>query len=72
LRYCPTIISDRRSQIVGWNQAAANVFLDFEQIIPAERNIIRLLFARKEFKSLAVNWEHFVRGYIAIFRTYYG
>lgn len=49
-----------------------NVFLDFEQIIPAERNIIRLLFARKEFKSLAVNWEHFVRGYIAIFRTYYG
>ncbi len=46
--------------------------MDFEQIIPAERNIIRLLFARKEFKSLAVNWEHFVRGYIAIFRTYYG
>lgn len=72
LRYCPTIVSDRRSQIVGWNQAAANVFLDFEQINPAERNIIRLLFARKEFKSLAVNWEHFVRGYIAIFRTYYG
>ncbi|MET3507313.1 helix-turn-helix transcriptional regulator [Halalkalibacter oceani] len=72
LRNCPSIITDRRCFIVGWNEAAANVFLDFAQIPPAERNLIRLLFARKEFRSLAVNWVEFVRGFIAIFRTYYG
>ncbi|MEH7547573.1 helix-turn-helix transcriptional regulator [Neobacillus vireti] len=72
LRYCPIIISDRRCHIVGWNQAAAHVFLDFEQIVPEKRNLIELLFSRKEFKSLAVNWEHFVKGFLAIFRTYYG
>ncbi|GIP31576.1 helix-turn-helix transcriptional regulator [Paenibacillus sp. J2TS4] len=72
LRCCPTIISDRRCQIVGWNPAASHVFLDFEQIPPEERNMIRLLFARKEFRRLAVNWEHFVRGFLAIFRAYYG
>ena len=72
LRYCPTIISDRRCHIVGWNEAAAHVFINFDQIPPEERNLIRLLFSRKEFRSLAVNWEHFVRGFIAIFRTYYG
>ncbi|MBT2573096.1 helix-turn-helix domain-containing protein [Bacillus sp. ISL-51] len=72
LRYCPTIISDRRCHIVGWNQAAAHVFLDFEQIPPEKRNLIELLFSRKELRSLAVNWEHFVKGFIAIFRTYYG
>ncbi|MBB6669872.1 helix-turn-helix transcriptional regulator [Cohnella nanjingensis] len=72
LRYCPTIISDRRCQIVGWNEAAAHVFLGFEAVPPEQRNMIRLLFARKEFRRLAVNWEHFASGYLAIFRAYYG
>lgn len=72
LRYCPTIISDRRCQIVGFNQAAAHVFMDFHQIPVEQRNMIRLLFTRKEFRSLAVNWEHFVKGFLSIFRAYYG
>ncbi|GIN84537.1 transcriptional regulator [Heyndrickxia sporothermodurans] len=72
LTYCPTIITDRKCFIVGWNQAAANVFLDFEQVEEEQRNLIYLVFARKELRSLAVNWEHFVRGFLAIFRTYYG
>ncbi|MBE1444060.1 helix-turn-helix transcriptional regulator [Paenibacillus sp. OAS669] len=72
LRNCPTIISDRRFQIVGWNQAASHVFLDFDQVPVEQRNIIRLLFTRKEFRSLAVNWEHFASGFLSIFRSYYG
>lgn len=72
LTYCPTIITDRHCHIVGWNLAATLVFLDFEQIPEDERNLIRLVFARKEFKALAVNWEHFAKGFLAIFRTYYG
>lgn len=72
LRYCPTIITDRRYDIVGWNEAASHVFLDFEQIPFEQRNMIRLLFTRKELQRLAVNWEHFTRGYLAIFRAYYG
>ncbi|TVX96903.1 helix-turn-helix transcriptional regulator [Cohnella terricola] len=72
LTYCPTIISDRRCHIVGWNEAAAHVFLDFEQIPPEQRNMIRLLFTRKEFERLAVNWEQFASGFLAIFRAYYG
>jgi transcriptional regulator with XRE-family HTH domain len=72
LRYCPTIISDRRCHIVGWNEAAAHVFLDFEKLPPNERNMIRLLFTRKEFQRLAVNWEEFASGFLAIFRAYYG
>lgn len=72
LAYCPTIITDRHCHIVGWNPAAAHVFLDFEQIPNDQRNLIRLVFTRKELKSLAVNWEHFAKGFLAIFRTYYG
>ncbi|MBP1934353.1 helix-turn-helix transcriptional regulator [Ammoniphilus resinae] len=72
LKYCPTLITDRHFQIVGWNRAAAHVFLDFEQISWDQRNLIRLVFIRKELRSLAVNWEHFVKGFLAIFRSYYG
>ncbi|MGN4425916.1 helix-turn-helix transcriptional regulator [Bacillus cereus group sp. MYBK30-1] len=72
LTYCPTIITDRYCHIVGWNSAAAHVFLDFEQIPNDQRNLIRLVFTRKELKALAVNWEHFAKGFLAIFRTYYG
>ncbi|MEW9698569.1 helix-turn-helix transcriptional regulator [Paenibacillus sp. SI8] len=72
LRDCPTIISDRRCNIVGWNPAAAGVFLDFEKIPLEERNMIWLLFTRKELKALAVNWSDFVKGFLAMFRSYYG
>ncbi|WP_166242945.1 helix-turn-helix transcriptional regulator [Paenibacillus turpanensis] len=72
LRSCPAIISNRRCQIVGWNEAAAQVFIDFEQIPPEQRNMIRLVFARREFKRLAVNWEQFASGFLAMFRAYYG
>ncbi|MEW9673965.1 helix-turn-helix transcriptional regulator [Ammoniphilus sp. 3BR4] len=72
LKHCPTYITDRHFQIVDWNRAAAHVFLDFEQIPWEQRNLIRLVFTRKELRSLAVNWEHFVKGFLAIFRAYYG
>lgn len=72
LKYCPTIISDRHCHIVGWNEAASQVFLNFTDIPFQQRNMIRLLFVRKEFQRLAVNWEQFARGYLSIFRAYYG
>lgn len=72
LQFCPTIITDRRYFIVGWNEAASHVFLDFEQVPIDQRNMIRLLFTRKELQRLAVNWDHFIGGFLAIFRAYYG
>ena len=72
LRYFPTIVSDRRSNVIGWNEAAAKVFIDFGSVPAQERNILWILFTRKEFKVLAGNWNDFIRGFVAIFRSYYG
>ena len=72
LKYCPVLITDRKCNIVGWNKAAAYVFVDFERIPPEERNVIRLLFTRQEFRRLAVNWEQFSGGFLSMFRSYYG
>ena len=72
LRYCPTIVSDRRCGVVGWNAAAAMVFIDFGQVPPEDRNLIWLLFTRKEFRALAANWNGLVGGFVALFRSYYG
>ncbi|OWA34557.1 transcriptional regulator [Saccharibacillus sp. O16] len=72
LTYCPAIVSDRMCNIVGWNEAACFVFLDFERIPSERRNMIRLLFERPEFRRLAVNWEQFASGFLSMFRSYYG
>lgn len=72
LQHYPVLVSDRKCQIVGWNHAASAVFMDFGMVPPEERNMIGLLFKRKEFKALAVNWEDFARGFISMFRSYYG
>ncbi|MDO3408909.1 helix-turn-helix transcriptional regulator [Saccharibacillus sp. CPCC 101409] len=72
LTCCPVIVSDRMCNIVGWNEAARCVFLDFERISADERNMIRLLFTRREFRRLAVNWEQFASGFLSMFRSYYG
>ncbi|MCH5585585.1 helix-turn-helix transcriptional regulator [Shimazuella sp. AN120528] len=72
LRHFPTIVSDSRCNIIEWNQAAAGVFLNFDQIPQEERNMIWLLFTRRELRQLAVNWPDFVRGFLALFRSYYG
>jgi len=72
LSSCPAIVSDRHFQIVGWNEAASHIFLDFELLPPEKRNLIRLLFERREFRRLAVNWERFVSDFLSIFRSYYG
>jgi transcriptional regulator with XRE-family HTH domain len=72
LRHCPSIISDRRCGIVGWNRAAATVFIDFGLVRPEDRNLVWLLFTRKEFKALAANWSGLVGGFVALFRSYYG
>ncbi|MFC0212333.1 helix-turn-helix transcriptional regulator [Paenibacillus chartarius] len=72
LTLCPAIVSDRRSQIVGWNTAAEVVFLPFADVPVEQRNMIELLFSRKELRRLAVNWERFVLGFLSIFRAFYG
>ena len=72
LRYCPTIVSDRRCGVVAWNAAAAAVFIDFGLVRPEDRNLIWLLFTRKEFKALAANWVGLVAGFVALLRSYYG
>ncbi|GAA0392434.1 helix-turn-helix transcriptional regulator [Paenibacillus motobuensis] len=72
LRYCPAIITDRHYNIVAWNAAASQVFINFDSIPYEQRNMISLLFTRKELRRLAVNWEDFVSGFLAIFRAYYG
>lgn len=72
LEHYPTIVSDRRCNVVSWNKAAAAVFIDFAKVPMEERNIIWLLFTRKEFKVLAANWTDFIRGFVAMFRSYYG
>lgn len=68
----PTLVSDRKCNIIGWNEAASKVFIDFGSVPEEDRNMLWILFTRKEFKALAGNWNDFIRGFVAMFRSYFG
>jgi len=40
----PSFVMGRRWDVLGWNRAARAFFLDFEQVLPDERNMVWLVF----------------------------
>jgi transcriptional regulator with XRE-family HTH domain len=53
----PALLLGRFNDILGWNAAAAALYLDFEELEPAERNYTRLLFLDPRMRSLYPDWE---------------
>lgn len=66
----PAYITGRRCNIMAWNQAAVDVFINFEAIEAEERNLLWLLFTNASFRKLFVDWEKLAKDLTAIFRTY--
>ncbi|GAA2341862.1 helix-turn-helix domain-containing protein [Dactylosporangium salmoneum] len=57
----PAIVLARRLNIVGWNDAAAALYLDFGALPVKERNYLRLMFLHPGFRALHREWEHDAR-----------
>ncbi|MDF3140641.1 MULTISPECIES: helix-turn-helix transcriptional regulator [unclassified Streptomyces] len=47
----PAYVVSRRLDILGWNRLAATVFGDWAQLMPEERNIVRLIFLSPETRD---------------------
>jgi hypothetical protein len=68
----PAHIKTPRWDIVAWNAAMAEVFGDFVQYPPEERNTLWLLFTKPTFRNIMLDWEVDARRVIARFRLDYG
>ncbi|MBE7212103.1 MAG: helix-turn-helix domain-containing protein [Gluconacetobacter diazotrophicus] len=65
----PAYVRNSRFDILAWNDAVAEVFVDYGSLAPHERNTVRLLFLHPSYRTLIVDWERMARGYVAAFRA---
>ena len=68
----PAYIIGRRWDLLAWNDAAADIFTDFNQIAQKDRNILLLMFTAPAMQSLfGEAWAGEAKRMLASFRTIY-
>jgi transcriptional regulator with XRE-family HTH domain len=64
----PAMILNRRMDVLAWNHGATALMLDFGELPAHERNLIRLTFLHKTFRSLYADWPRAARECVAVLR----
>ena len=65
----PAYVRNSRLDILAWNPAVADLFVDFGALRPHERNTLRLTFLYPPYRSLIRDWEPFARVMLRVFRA---
>jgi transcriptional regulator with XRE-family HTH domain len=60
-------IRNGRFDILAWNAAVADLFVDYSTLQPHERNTLRLLFLYPPYRTLIIDWEEMTRGMLSSF-----
>ena len=68
----PTFVLGRRWDVLAWNRAALAFYLDFEQVLANERNLLWLIFTNSTLRSSIVDWRTRAQDTLARFRADYG
>ncbi len=65
----PAYLRNSRLDILAWNPAVADLFVDYGELEPHERNTLRLLFLYPPYRSLIRDWKQMALGTISVFRA---
>lgn len=65
----PAYVRTTRLDILVWNDAIADLFVDYASLLPHERNTLRLLFLYPPYRTRILDWEPMARGMMATFRA---
>lgn len=66
----PAYVTSRRWDLLAWNAATTELFFDFAQLPPMERNLLLLAFAHPHARTLfGQQWTETVRAMLAQFRS---
>ncbi|MBE1582084.1 helix-turn-helix transcriptional regulator [Nonomuraea angiospora] len=68
----PAYVTGPRSDILGWNPAAAALFGDWDRLPPDERNWARLVFLDPGHRRLFADWEAKAADVVGALRLYAG
>jgi transcriptional regulator with XRE-family HTH domain len=65
----PAYVVGARSDVLGWNRAAAALFTDFAAMPPDRRNLVWWVFTDPRAQETLLDWEREARALLARFRT---
>jgi len=65
----PAYVRNTRLDILAWNDAVADMLVDYGSLLPHERNTLRLLFLYVPYRTRILDWEQMARGMISAFRA---
>ena len=65
----PAYVLGRRWDLLAWNQAALEIFGDFERLAGDARNLIHLMFTDAAHRARIVDWDELAPLSLAMFRT---
>ena len=65
----PAYVRNTRLDILAWNDAIADLFVDYGSLQPHERNTLRLLFLYQPYRTLILDWEQMARGMLSTYRA---
>ncbi|MTD39063.1 helix-turn-helix domain-containing protein [Erwinia sp. CPCC 100877] len=68
LNPAPSVILNAQWDIIAWNTTACLVFIDFEQLKPSDRSLIKLIFLNRHFQKLHPNWQTKAKMLLSHFR----
>jgi transcriptional regulator with XRE-family HTH domain len=65
----PAIIKNATWDVIAWNRAAAALLIDYAQLPPSGRNILRLMFADSRVRAAQEDWRSVARFVVEAFRA---
>ncbi len=65
----PAYIRNSRFDILAWNPAVADLFVDYGALEPHERNTLRMMFLYRPYRSLLRDWEQAARATMRVFHA---
>jgi transcriptional regulator with XRE-family HTH domain len=65
----PAIIKTATWDVIAWNRAAAALLIDYAQLPPSGRNILRLMFADARIRAAQEDWSSVARYVVGAFRA---
>ena len=69
LEFCPAIIKNATWDVIAWNRAAATLLVDYAQLPPEGRNILRMMFANPSMRAVQDDWTSVARYVVGAFRA---
>ncbi|MBY8828430.1 helix-turn-helix transcriptional regulator [Hephaestia mangrovi] len=67
--HSPAIIKNAMWDVIAWNRAAALVLMDYAELPPERRNILRLMFEHRRVRDVQEDWRSVARFVVGAFRA---